>query len=78
MISVRKLFPRRGATPSIAETPQRPVFGGPQLPSTHEPVKDASRRARAVAPSSPSLTASPLRACSYYARKGKERPFRPI
>ncbi len=52
-----------------------PVFSGPQLPSAHEPVKDAARRASAVAPSLPSLTVSPLRACFRYARKGKERPF---
>jgi hypothetical protein len=34
------------------------------------------RAASAMAPSAPSLTACPLRTCSFHARKGKERPFR--
>jgi hypothetical protein len=32
---------RRFRYPFNRGDPQRPVFGGPQLPSAHEPVKDA-------------------------------------
>jgi hypothetical protein len=55
----------------IATPPSSAVHNCPPLTS---PSRTLARRI-AMAPSSPSLTASPLRACSIHARKGGKRPF---